>query len=231
MVITIDGPAGAGKSTVARALAAHLDFDYLDTGAMYRAATWKALSEGAPMEDPPALARLAAQTQIEFESDGDRTRVLCDGKDVTAAIRSPKVTANVFRLADDPAVRAALIEQQRRCAQGRNLVTEGRDQGTDAFPGAEVKFYLDASRQVRALRRSKDLTALGMEASLEEVLEQIVERDTQDQRRPVGSLRLAEDMIVIDSTCLTVEQVVAKMAGIVGRRTRADTQLQTADED
>ena len=217
MIVTIDGPAAAGKSTVARALAKRLAFDYLDTGAMYRAATWKAMKEGVDLYDPVAVARAVADARIEFVWSGDAPRVLCDGQDVAAEIRTPQVTDNICRVADVPAARRLLIEQQRRFAQGHDLVAEGRDQGTDVFPDADVKFYLDASLDARAARRLKDLLDLGVSATLEQVREQIVERDRLDKSRPVGSLRLTGDMIVIDSTDMTPEQVVDEMAQAVQR--------------
>lgn len=222
MIITIDGPAAAGKSTMARALASRLQFDYLDTGSMYRAVTWKAMAQQIDLEDADAVARVAAQARITFRREGDALRVLCDGRDVSEEIRTPQVTANVYRVADRPVARAPLIEQQRRHAEGRNLVTEGRDQGTEVFPDADVKFYLDASEEVRVDRRLKDLVSLGVEAVRDEVEEQLAERDEQDRARPVGALRLSEDMIIIDSTCLTIDQVVAKMAEFVARRTGSE---------
>lgn len=223
MIITIDGPAAAGKSTVARALAARLGFEYLDTGAMYRAATWKVLAEGVALEDDCAVRRASEEADIEFRHDAGVTRVLCDGRDVTAEIRTPEVTANIYRVADLPAARAVLIERQRRHAGGRGLVTEGRDQGTEVFPEADVKFYLDASLQVRAVRRMADLARQGTDVAEREVLKQVSERDAQDRARPVGSLRRSDDMIVIDSTCLSAEEVVSKMAEFVAGAGKGDS--------
>jgi len=216
LVITVDGPAAAGKSTVARALAQRLGFQYLDTGAMYRAATWKALCAGVDLEDPQALAQTVAACRIELEPSEAGIRVLCDGQDVTAQIRSPEVTRSIYRLADEPAVRRILIEQQRRFGQGRNLVAEGRDQGTEVFPEAAVKFYLEASLEERARRRLKDMGA-GQEA-LADVREQVAERDARDRCRPVGALRRGEDMVPIDSTNMTVDEVVEVMLGEIERR-------------
>jgi cytidylate kinase len=223
LIITIDGPAAAGKSTVARALAARLGCEYLDTGAMYRAATWKVLSEGVALEDDCAVRRASAEADIEFRHDAGVTRVLCDGRDVTAEIRTPEVTANIYRVADLPAARAVLIERQRRHAGDRGLVTEGRDQGTEVFPEADVKFYLDASLEVRAARRMADLAKQGTDVAEREVLKQVSERDAQDRARPVGSLRRSDDMIVIDSTCLSAEEVVSKMVEFVAGAGRGDS--------
>jgi len=218
LIITIDGPAGAGKSTAARALARCLGFDYLDTGAFYRAATWRAMHLGVELNDPAAIARVAREARIELLQRGGGLRVLCDGCDITAAIRSPEVTASVWRVADQPAARRALIEQQRRFARGRNVVTEGRDQGTEVWPDAAVKFYLDAAPEERVRRRLKDLRALGIDAEPDQVRADLEERDRLDRSRPVGRLRCTEDMAVIDSTHLSPEQVVARMVQEVRRR-------------
>lgn len=218
MVITIDGPAAAGKSTVARMLARRLGFDYLDTGAMYRAATWKLLQSDPDVDDPQTVARLVRDADIGFSGRGPDKRVLCDGRDVTDEIRTPRVTRNIYRVADEPAAREPLIEAQRRIAGRRDLVTEGRDQGTDVFPDAAVKFYLDASAEERASRRLEDLHSAGHDVGLEDVLEQVRRRDREDNSRPVGSLRRTDDMVVIDSTGLTAEQVVERMLEEVSRR-------------
>jgi cytidylate kinase len=215
LVITVDGPAAAGKSTVARALARRLGYQYLDTGAMYRAATLKALSAGVDMQDAEALARAVADCRIELALADGGMRVLCDGKDVTAAIRSTEVTQSIYRLADQPAVRRMLIEQQRAFARGRDVVAEGRDQGTEVFPDAAVKFYLDASLKVRARRRLKDMAG---SADLQEVMEQMADRDTRDRRRPMGALRQTDDMVCIDSTEMSVDEVVEAMLEAIERR-------------
>jgi len=218
LIVTIDGPAAAGKSTIARALAVRLGFDYLDTGAFYRAATWHALRKAVDMEDAAAVAAAAREARIEFLVGPQGQRVLCDGLDVTREIRSPEVTANVKHVADEPEARRALVEQQRRAGVGRNLVAEGRDQGTEVWPEAEVKFYLDAAPEERARRRLRDLRAMGVECTFEQVLREIQERDRRDRSRPVGRLRRTDEMVLIDSTHLTPEQVVRRMVEEVRRR-------------
>lgn len=213
MIITIDGPAGAGKSTVAARLADRLGFHYLDTGAMYRAATLEVLRRDVNPADPQQVAEVARDVHIRFEEDEDgRQRVLCDGRDVTEEIRTPQVTRNIYRVADEPEARDPLIEQQRRIGRERDLVTEGRDQGSEAFPDADVKFYLDASLEERARRRYEDLQQAGHEADLDEVREEMARRDRQDNSRDVGALQRTDDMIVVDSTDLSIEEVVEQMA-------------------
>lgn len=211
MIITIDGPAAAGKSTVARRLAERLGFEFLDTGATYRAVTWKALQHDVDLNDPAQLRDLAHDTEIRFEKTDDVLRVLCDGRDITSEIRQPEVTRNIKYLADEPAVRDALIDIHRDFADGRDVVTEGRDQGTEVFPDADLKFYLDASAEARARRRQQDLAEAGTEKALDDVLAGIRQRDAQDRNREKGGLRCRDDMIVIDSTDLSVEQVVSRM--------------------
>ena len=221
-MITVDGPAGAGKSTVARRLAQRLGFQYLDTGAMYRAVTWKALETGADLCDPAALADLARGTKIELVPGEGGPRVLCDGRDVSLEIRTTEVTESIYRLANEPGVRDVLRMQQRRLGNSRHSVAEGRDQGTEAFPDAEVKFYLDADLEERARRRADDLRDSGCEAELDEVIGQVAGRDERDRSRPVGALRRSSDMVVIDSTRMSVDQVVETMAAEVARRGFAD---------
>ena len=217
-MITLDGPAAAGKSTVARRLAGRLGVRYLDTGAMYRAVTHEALRSGVDMDDPEQLARLARRTRIELRPDGRGLRVFCEGRDVTDEIRSPEVTANIYRVADRPEVRQALRARQREFARRCDLVAEGRDQGTEVFPDAEVKFFLDASLEERARRRQRDLRADGCEAALDEVMAQVARRDARDSSRPVGALRRLDDMVLIDSTKMAVDEVVEAMVAEIERR-------------
>jgi len=214
MIVTIDGPAGAGKSTVAQALARRLGFDYLDTGAMYRAVALAGMRRGVDWAQPGALAELARQLRIEL----DGGRVLLDGEDVTAEVRSLKVTALTRHAADDPGVRARLVELQRQWAQGRDVVTEGRDQGTVAFPGAECKIFLTASAEERSRRRLADLQARGEAATFDQVLAAQQRRDREDASRPVGPLVRAPDAVEVATDGLSAEQVVDRLEAMVRAR-------------
>ena len=222
MIVTIDGPAGAGKSTVARALAKRLGFRFLDTGAMYRAVALAAMRRGVPLEDAAALGALASEIEIEFDGD----RVLVDGEDVTEAIRASAVTAAVRHVADNLQVRGRLVELQRRMGRTGNIVTEGRDQGTVAFPDAECKIFLTASPEERARRRVRDLQRRGERASFEEVLAQQTRRDREDASRPVGRMVQAEDAIEVTTDGLSIEAVVDRLCEIVKQRME-----QPSDED
>lgn len=214
MIITIDGPAGAGKSTVAKLLAQRLGFFFLDTGAMYRAVALAGLRRGIDWAVPEQLAELAANVQIDLDGD----RVLLDGQDVSHAIRSSQVTAVTRYVADSPQVRQLMVALQRRLAAGKNVVTEGRDQGTLVFPHAELKVFLTASPEERARRRLRDLAAQGESATFEQVLQAIAQRDQQDEQRPVGAMRRAPDAIELCTDGLTVEEVVDRLELLARQR-------------
>ncbi|MBW3541505.1 MAG: (d)CMP kinase [Planctomycetes bacterium] len=207
MIVTIDGPAGSGKSTAARGLARRLGFEFLDTGAMYRVVAETCLRTAVDLDAEDAVAATAEAVDIRF----DGPRVFADGVDVTEAIRSAEVTRAASLVAVNPGVRRALAEKQRRYAEGRNIVTEGRDQGTDVFPHARCKFFLLADEQERARRRHEELTTAGSESPLEDVLAQIRDRDQRDESRPVAPLRKAEDAIVLDTTGLSPQQVLRRL--------------------
>ena len=216
MIITIDGPAGSGKSTAARELARALGIAYLDTGATYRAATLAALRAGVDLADPRALAALAAKLDIRQEGDAGHLRVILDGQDVTRAIRSAEVTENAHYLASPEAVRKVLVDLQRRMgaklvARSGGVVTEGRDQGSVVFPEAGVKFYLDAAPEVRARRRTDEMLADGQPARYEEVLAAIEQRDRRDRVRSVAPLTRPAGAIEIDTGEMTIEQVTAEL--------------------
>lgn len=207
MIVTIDGPAGAGKSSVAHALARRLGFCFLDTGAMYRAVAWAAARDGVNWKDESGVARVAARMQFAL----DNQRVLVDGQDVTRAIRTPEVTNNTRFVAANPLVRRELVALQRRLAHGRDVVTEGRDQGTVAFPEAECKFFLTASPAERARRRWTQLQEQGQIVSLDEVLDQQNRRDRRDASRACGPLAPAPDATLIETDGRTLEQVVDQL--------------------
>jgi len=205
MIITIDGPAGAGKSTVARKLAERLGFAYLDTGAMYRAVALAARQRGIAPRDEQALAELLPQLQLEWKD----SRIYLAGQDVSEEIRQPEITELSRQVADSPSVRRFLGELQRRFGQQLNLVTEGRDQGTVVFPHAEFKFFLTASPEVRARRRWEELRQRGVCVTYEEVLRQQQERDRQDAARTLAPMVPAADAVVVDTSQLSADEVVA----------------------
>jgi cytidylate kinase len=216
MIVTIDGPAGAGKSTAARALAERLGFQFLDTGAMYRAVTWFCLERGIDLHDQPRVAEAARRLDLRLEAD----RVFVDGVEVTHDIRTNAVTHDSRFVAGNNAVRTHLVELQRQLANGRDIVTEGRDQGTVAFPGAECKFFVTANARQRAVRRQRDLASRGEQVSLEEILAQQTNRDRRDEAREVGALKPAEDAVLVDTSELELADVVDQMEALVRRRQR-----------
>jgi cytidylate kinase len=213
MIVTIDGPAGAGKSSAARALARRLGFEFLDTGAMYRAVALAALRAGLDLHDQPGLARLLGTLNIDMPPG----RVLLNGEDVTAAIRTPEVTAATSPVADSRAVRQHLAGLQRAIAGGRDMVCEGRDQGTVVFPDAACKFFLKADPVERARRRQREMEARGQAVDLDAVLRAQEERDRRDAARDLAPMVPAPDAIILDSTHLDLPQVVDLMEREVRR--------------
>jgi cytidylate kinase len=219
LVITIDGPAASGKSTVARLLAEKLNAAFLDTGAMYRAVTLAAMQKGADLNDQKKLVEVLDNTRFEFTPADDGMLVRVAGVDVTEAIRDPEVTANARYVASSAPARKRLVDMQRQFAQAHDrIVTEGRDQGTVAFPGADAKFYLTADLNERARRRLAELKTKGVEQTDEEIRQSIQKRDESDENRNVGPLKPAEDAIIVDTTNLTIEQVVEKLVACVKER-------------
>ena len=214
LVITIDGPAGAGKSTVAGRLAASLGFDFLDTGALYRCVTLACLRAHIDLSDEAAVLEVAQQLSIQLAG----TCVTMNGEDVSAKIREPEVTKNIRAIADNQAVRELLTSIQRSCAAGRCMVTEGRDQGTVVFPESPCKIFLVASPEERARRRVKELEAKQIDATFEEILEMQEQRDANDAARPVGALRKADDAIEVCTDGLSFDEVVERLKAIVTSR-------------
>jgi len=216
LIITIDGPAASGKSTVARLLAKKLDASFLDTGAMYRAVTLAAMQAGVDLNDEQKLLDITKTYEFEFSVKAGRMTVRIDNTDVTEQIRSPEVTANARYIAAAPGVREKLVQMQRQFASDRQkIVTEGRDQGTVAFDDADIKFYLTADSAERARRRQAELQDKDGAGSIEQIQKAIEERDKSDESRSVGPLKPAEDAIVVDTTNMSIEQVVEKLAGHV----------------
>jgi CMP/dCMP kinase len=214
MIVTIDGPAGAGKSTVTRLLAEQLAFQFLDTGAMYRAVTWAAISQGVCLEDKKALANLAKSLSIEFNGD----RVFVNGRDVTREIRTPEITRNIVFAADTIAVREHLVQLQRGIAATGNFVCEGRDQGTVAFPDADCKIYLTASTQHRAQRRVAQLEQVGAYVDYDSIVREQTQRDQQDLNREFGRLQKADDAVEFNTDNKSVEDVVSSLLTIIRSR-------------
>lgn len=204
VIVTIDGPAGAGKSTVARRVAEKLGYAFLDTGAMYRALVYAAMQDGVDLQDASRIADYCRQAPLEFLLDGIRWK----GELLRDQIRSPEVSRNVRFVADHPQVRSLLVEKQRELARQGNIVCEGRDQGTVVFPNAEHKFFLVASTTERAQRRLKELQQKGIEITLEEIQREQEERDHRDRSRPVGPLAKADDAVEIKTDGMSIDEVV-----------------------
>jgi cytidylate kinase len=214
LIVTLDGPAASGKSTVARLVAERLRAVFLDTGATYRAATWAALQAGVALEDIDAVHDVVARTRIELCGQS----VWVDGREVTAAIRTPALTAEVRHLANAGVIRTLLVDWQRAFADRYDcVVTEGRDQGTVVFPEAQVKIFLTASPRERARRRRVELTARGLDCDVERIEADLIARDQSDRNRDVAPLEPAPDAIEVDTTGMSIDQVVDKVAGIVER--------------
>jgi len=218
-IITIDGPAGVGKSTVARMLAKQLSAVFLDTGASYRAVTVAAMNAGIDMTDTPAVLEMMDRTAFEFEHEGDVLKVFIDGRDVTQAIRQPRVTENVKFVAGQSQLRSRLVILQKQfAAQFDRVVTEGRDQGTVVFPDAASKFFLAADPKERTRRRHEEFKAAGKEMDFEMLHEQIVTRDASDENRTVSPLKPASDAIHIDTTHIDAEGVVNRILEVLNEK-------------
>ncbi|MBM6985759.1 MAG: (d)CMP kinase [Acidaminococcaceae bacterium] len=216
-VIAIDGPAGAGKSTIARKAAAALGFAYIDTGAMYRSVTWKLLQTGQPFS-PELAGRLAREIRISFRPEGSLNCVFVDGTEVTEAIRSAAVTGLVSRVAAVPAVREAMVAQQRRMGREGDVILDGRDIGTVVFPDSPCKIYLTASVEERARRRGKELEAKGQAVDYDKLQADIVSRDKQDMERETSPLKQAEDAVYLDTSHMSIDEVVGAILKLAAER-------------
>lgn len=213
LIIAIDGPSGAGKGTVARAIAAQLGYRHVDSGAMYRAVGWKALRDGVSLDDEPALTDLAGRSRLDVSG----TQVTIDGHDVTRAIRTPEIDRAAAGVARLPRVRAILVDRQRQMGAAGGIVMEGRDIGTVVFPDADVKLYLDASPEERARRRAIDPAHSGVPAAVSEVATALTARDELDRTRTASPLYAAPDALVVDTTGKSVDEVVREVLVVVNR--------------
>ena len=211
LIIAIDGPSAAGKSTLAKRLAKDLGFTYLDTGAMYRALALKVLSEGIDISNDAALPELINRTEIDLVETGGKLKVLLDGEDVSDKIRTPEVSQMASKTSALKVVRHWMLVLQRALGKRGNVVAEGRDIGTVVFPDAEVKIYLDASVEERARRRVEELRKTGRQVSLDETLREMGERDKRDSERDLAPLRKANDAVAIDSTALDAEALARRV--------------------
>ncbi|MER7706539.1 (d)CMP kinase [Kitasatospora sp. NPDC097605] len=224
VVVAIDGPSGSGKSTVSRAVAARLGLSFLDTGAMYRAMTWWMLANDVDVNDPEAVAVACGKPVIVSGTDADGPTITVDGRDVAGPIRGPEVTAHVSAVAAVPAVRARLVELQRGCAgvAARGIVAEGRDMGSVVFPDATVKVFLTASEAARSERRAAELRAKGVdEATITAMAADLARRDAADSSRATAPLTQATDAVLVDTSELTLEQVIDRITGLVAERAGA----------
>lgn len=221
LIIAIDGPAAAGKSTLAKRLARELNYVYVDTGAMYRALAWRVMEEGIDPGDEKELGRILQQIRIRLVEHADQLRVLLNEVDVTESIRTPEVSQVASKVSTLKVVRDRMVELQRAMGAQGGVVAEGRDIGTVVFPAADVKIYLDAAPEERAKRRFAELRTQSRQVTLEETLEEMKERDRRDQERAVAPLRKAEDASVVDSSRLSAEAVVEQVMREVKKKLRA----------
>jgi cytidylate kinase len=206
LIIAIDGPVGSGKSTVARRVAELLGYAHLDSGAMYRGVAWKALRDGVPLDSPEQLAALAEAARIDLVPRGGNLRVILDGEDITDLIRTPEVSRAASVVAVIPGVRHPMVAEQRRAGEQGGVVMEGRDIGSVVFPHADLKIFLDASPEVRAERRQRELHEKGEALELEKVLADVLERDRRDREREMSPLVRAADAVIVDNTAMDAEE-------------------------
>lgn len=218
MVIAIDGPAGSGKGTVTELLAKDLNFTKIDTGAMYRAITWEVIQKKVSLENIEKIKEILCDSKIEFQKES----VFLNQREITNEIRTKEVSNLVSQVSHIPEVRNAMVELQRKMGKNANVIMEGRDIGTNVFPNAEVKIYLDASPEERARRRYEQNLEKGISTTYEEVLENVKFRDYNDKTSNVGPLKIAEDAVIVDSTNLTIEEVVETIKKIVEKKVKKE---------
>ena len=221
MIVAIDGPAGSGKGTVTKIIAKRLGLVNLDTGAMYRCVALASLREQILLEETEKIIELAGTINIQLKPNNEETQVFLDGEDVTKEIRTTKVNKIVSQVSSIVKVRLKMVELQRKMAQGKNVIMEGRDITTYVFPNADVKIYLDASLEERAKRRYKENKERGLDTTYEEVLENIKRRDENDKNKEIGSLKIAEDAVVVDTTHLSILEVADKIEEIIITKNRS----------
>ena len=215
MIVAVDGPAGSGKGTVTKRIEKELGFLNLDTGATYRCVALQVLRENVSLKDEEKIIKIANDIDIKIDNTGDKDIILLNGEDVSKEIRAKEVTSIVSQVSSIIPVREKMVEVQRKLANGKNVIVEGRDIGTVVFPNANIKIYLDASEEVRAKRRYEENIQNGINTTYEEVLENVKMRDYNDMHKKFGALKKAEDAIVVDSTNLTIDEVVEKIKYII----------------
>ncbi|VTU06647.1 cytidylate kinase [Actinobacillus indolicus] len=218
IVITVDGPSGAGKGTLCHALADKLGFDFLDSGAIYRILALAAVKHGIDFENELALAELGRKLDVKFVPENNEIQVILDGENVGDQIRTAEAGQNASKIAVYPQVREALLQRQRDFRSTKGLIADGRDMGTVVFPDAEIKFFLDASAEERTKRRVKQLQEKGFNANFDEILAEIKERDFRDRNRPVAPLVPAKDAMILDSTYLSIEEVIQQALDYIAQK-------------
>ena len=216
MIIAIDGPAGSGKSTVAQLIASRLNFKYIETGSMYRAVAWKAQQAGIDPEDAERIAEVARTISIEFKPGAERQKVMVDGEDLTPVLKTETIGRLAAIVAANKAVREVMVAQQQNMGRNGNVVMDGRDIGTVVFPDADKKFFMVADQKERAQRRHEEIKAKSPEVTFEKIYEQLQQRDFEDENRAVSPLVPAEDSIRLDTTQMSIDDVVAYMIEIIG---------------
>lgn len=221
--VAIDGPAGAGKSTVAKKVADMFQMEYIDTGAMYRAVTWGIIRDAIPLDDEPQLRAFLQSLQLTVEYDADgRQKVWLNGQEISEQIRSPQVTGYVSVVAARPMVRERLVELQREIARRKSVIMDGRDIGTVVFPDADVKFFITASLEVRAMRRYRELLARGQKVDLEAVKQELQRRDELDSARAHSPLQPAPDAVILDTSEMTLAEVVERVSEVIRQAKRGE---------